>query len=192
MPKPAPTHGPRKAFLRRNFRTTSTKHLSSDANGTLDQFVVVLLPRGLRAGIQSGSSEMTVETILATKGADVTTIEPTATLEYGIGILAARGIGALVVLGADHRVIGLLSERDSVRALANRGASVLTEPLARVMTRTKSTCTNRGVRPGTPPCYWRYRIEIGLPTPDACGCGRQDIAGQVSPILYDGRSSCHR
>jgi CBS domain-containing protein len=84
---------------------------------------------------------MTVETILATKGTDVTTIEPTATLEYGIGILAERGIGAHVVLGADHRVIGLLSERDIVRALAKRGASVLTEPLARVMTRTKSTCT---------------------------------------------------
>jgi CBS domain-containing protein len=84
---------------------------------------------------------MTVETILATKGTDVTTIEPTATLEYGIGILAERGVGALVVLGPDHRVIGLLSERDIVRALARRGASVLTEPLARVMTRTKSTCT---------------------------------------------------
>jgi CBS domain-containing protein len=53
---------------------------------------------------------MIVETILATKGTDVTTIEPTATLEFGIGILAERGIGALVVLGADHRVIGLLSE----------------------------------------------------------------------------------
>jgi CBS domain-containing protein len=83
---------------------------------------------------------MTVETILATS-TDVTTIEPTATVEYGIGILAERGIGALVVLGTDHRVIGLLSERDIVRALAKRGASVLTEPLARVMTRTKSTCT---------------------------------------------------
>ena len=84
---------------------------------------------------------MTVETILATKGNDVTTIEPTATLEFGIGILAEHGIGALVVLGADHRVIGLLSERDIVRALAERGASVLTEPLACVMTRTDSTCT---------------------------------------------------
>jgi CBS domain-containing protein len=84
---------------------------------------------------------MTVETILATKGADVSTIEPTATVEYGIGILAERKIGALVVLGADHRVIGLLSERDIVRALAKRGAAVLTEPLARIMTRTQSTCT---------------------------------------------------
>jgi CBS domain-containing protein len=84
---------------------------------------------------------MTVESILATKAADVTTIEPTATVEYGIGILAERGIGALVVLGADHRVIGLLSERDIVRALAERGARVLTEPLARIMTRTQSSCT---------------------------------------------------
>jgi CBS domain-containing protein len=84
---------------------------------------------------------MTVKTILSTKGSDVTTIEPTATLESGIGILAERGIGALVVLGADDRVIGILSERDIVRALAERGAGVLTEPLARVMTRTESTCT---------------------------------------------------
>jgi CBS domain-containing protein len=84
---------------------------------------------------------MTVKAILATKGTDVTTIEPTATVERGIGILADRGIGALVVLGADHRVIGLLSERDIARALAKRGANVLTEPLVRVMTRAKSTCT---------------------------------------------------
>src|ERR1700726_3346462 len=84
---------------------------------------------------------MTVKGILSAKGSNVTTTEPAATLEYGIGILAERGIGALVVLGAGHQVIGLLSERDIVRALAKRGASVLTEPLARVMTRTKSTCT---------------------------------------------------
>jgi CBS domain-containing protein len=80
---------------------------------------------------------MTVKTILS----DVTSIEPTATLESGIGILAERGIGALVVLGADDRVIGILSERDIMRVLAERGAGVLTEPLARVMTRTESTCT---------------------------------------------------
>ena len=84
---------------------------------------------------------MTVKAILSAKGSNVTTTEPTATLESGIGILAERGIGALVVLGADHRVIGILSERDVVRALAERGAGALTEPLARVMTRKISTCT---------------------------------------------------
>jgi CBS domain-containing protein len=84
---------------------------------------------------------MTVKAILSGKGSDVTTIEPTATLEYGIRILAERGIGALVVLAADHRVIGVLSERDIVRALAERGAGALSEPLAQVMTRKVSTCT---------------------------------------------------
>jgi CBS domain-containing protein len=84
---------------------------------------------------------MTVKAILSTKGSDVTTTDPTATLESGIRILAERGIGALVVLGADHQVIGILSERDIVRALAERGAAALTEPLARVMTRKISTCT---------------------------------------------------
>jgi CBS domain-containing protein len=38
-------------------------------------------------------------------------------------------------------MIGVLSERDVVRALAERGASALTEPLARVMTRNVSTCS---------------------------------------------------
>ena len=84
---------------------------------------------------------MTVKAILSAKGSDVTTTEPTATLESGIRILAERGIGALVVLGADHQVIGILSERDIVRALAERGAAALTEPLARIMTRKISTCT---------------------------------------------------
>ena len=84
---------------------------------------------------------MTVKAILSAKGSDVTTTEPAATLEYGIRILAERGIGALVVLGADHQVIGILSERDIVRALAERGAAALTEPLAQVMTRKISTCT---------------------------------------------------
>src|ERR1700719_3114854 len=84
---------------------------------------------------------MTVKAILSAKGSDVTTTEPAATLEYGIRILAERGIGALVVLGADHQVIGILSERHIVRALAERGAAALTEPLAGGMMRNVSTCT---------------------------------------------------
>jgi CBS domain-containing protein len=84
---------------------------------------------------------MTVKAILSNKGSDVTTTEPAATLESGIKILAEREIGALVVLDAQQRVIGVLSERDVVRALAERGASALTEPLARVMTSKVSTCT---------------------------------------------------
>jgi CBS domain-containing protein len=83
---------------------------------------------------------MTVKSILARKGHAVHTIEPTATLATAARVLTEKGIGALVVLGTDHRVIGIVSERDLVRALAERGASVLTEPLAQVMTRKVVTC----------------------------------------------------
>jgi CBS domain-containing protein len=55
--------------------------------------------------------------------------------------LTERHIGAVVVLGADHRVIGILSERDIVRALAERGATVLSEPVSQVMTRDVKTCS---------------------------------------------------
>jgi CBS domain-containing protein len=83
---------------------------------------------------------MTVKTILSTKGREVITIGPTATLEEAISVLDKHRIGALVVLGADERVIGILSERDVVRALAERNASALKEPLSQCMTRIVVTC----------------------------------------------------
>jgi CBS domain-containing protein len=84
---------------------------------------------------------MTVKAILARKGSDVATIEPNASLAAAIKVLAERRIGALVITGADKRIVGILSERDIVRTLAERGPSVLTEPLADVMTRKVVTCS---------------------------------------------------
>jgi CBS domain-containing protein len=84
---------------------------------------------------------MIVKAILSTKGSDVVSIEPTATLEAAAKMLAQHRIGALLVLGPDRRAIGILSERDIVRALAQHGAGALTQPLAQVMTRKVVTCT---------------------------------------------------
>ena len=84
---------------------------------------------------------MNVKTILALKGNHVTTIQPTATIESAVALLAEHRIGALVVLGADQRVIGILSERDIVRTLAELGASTLSTPLAQVMTRKVVSCS---------------------------------------------------
>jgi len=83
---------------------------------------------------------MTVGIILAGKGRDVVTIEPAATLAAAVNLLAEKRIGALLILGADRRVIGVLSERDIVRVLAERGAAALDEPVASAMTRKVSTC----------------------------------------------------
>jgi CBS domain-containing protein len=85
---------------------------------------------------------MTVKAILSRKGNDVITIEPTVTLSAAVNILAERRIGALVVVaGADKQVAGILSERDIVRALAQRGPGALQEPVGQVMTRRVVTCT---------------------------------------------------
>jgi CBS domain-containing protein len=83
---------------------------------------------------------MTVKAILSRKGRDVVTIEPSATLEAAITTLAKHRIGALVVLGADRRIIGILSERDIVRTFAEFGGNALTKRLAEVMIREVATC----------------------------------------------------
>jgi CBS domain-containing protein len=68
---------------------------------------------------------MIVKNILAGKGGSVITINPTADVIAASKLMAERGIGAVVVLGADHRIVGILSERDIVQALAEHGAAVL-------------------------------------------------------------------
>lgn len=86
---------------------------------------------------------MTVKAILESKGNNVVTIEPTASLAAAVKILADRRIGTLVILGADRRVVGIVSERDVVRALAERGERALDEPVEQVMTRKVVTCASR-------------------------------------------------
>jgi CBS domain-containing protein len=84
---------------------------------------------------------MTVKTVLSLKSGDVATIAPTASLATAAKVLAERRIGALVVMDAADRVAGILSERDIMRALAERGAAALDERLDRAMTRSVVTCT---------------------------------------------------
>jgi CBS domain-containing protein len=83
---------------------------------------------------------MTVSIILAGKGRDVVTIEPSASLAEAVRVLAEKRIGAALILGADRRIAGIISERDIVRALAERGAAVLVEPVSQTMTRKVETC----------------------------------------------------
>jgi CBS domain-containing protein len=83
---------------------------------------------------------MTVRAILDLKGREVVIIAPTATLAAAARLLSDRHIGAVVVTGADARVIGILSERDIVRALATRGTGALEEQVAQAMTRDVITC----------------------------------------------------
>jgi len=83
---------------------------------------------------------MTVSTILSVKGRDIFTIEPGATLTAAAKLLAEKRIGALLILGPDHRITGILSERDIVRAIAERGAAALNDFVSTAMTREVVTC----------------------------------------------------
>jgi CBS domain-containing protein len=82
---------------------------------------------------------MTVRTILDGKGHNIVSLEPEAKLSAAVKTLAERKIGAVLVMQAG-RIEGILSERDVVRVLGERGASVLDEPVSAVMTRKVVSC----------------------------------------------------
>jgi CBS domain-containing protein len=77
---------------------------------------------------------MTIARILAAKGRDVVTIPPDRTLVEVAQVLVAKNIGAVVVADDQGGVIGLISERDIVRAVANRGATALNDAASMYMT----------------------------------------------------------
>src|SRR6201989_379171 len=82
---------------------------------------------------------MTGRAILDTKGRQIQSVEPEAKLSAAVKILGERKIGAVLVM-SNGRIEGILSERDIVRVLGERGAAVLDEPVSAVMTRKVISC----------------------------------------------------
>src|SRR5487761_2329455 len=83
---------------------------------------------------------MLVANILAVKGRDVATVSQERSVTDALAILRERRIGALVVTGPTAPLAGILSERDVVRALAERGASALEATVAELMSTEVTTC----------------------------------------------------
>lgn len=83
---------------------------------------------------------MSVGNILDRKGAEVFTVDPTATVRTAAQLMRARGIAALVVKGADV-MNGLISERDIVHAISQYGEQALAMAVSEVMTRNAVTVT---------------------------------------------------
>ena len=84
---------------------------------------------------------MKVESMLAAKGDKVVTARPDATVATVIRMLKLEGIGALVVSEDGEVILGIISERDVVRALVDHGGEVLKVRVAELMTRSVKTCT---------------------------------------------------
>jgi CBS domain-containing protein len=89
---------------------------------------------------RSGRKWMNIAQILKSKGRAVATARPNATLSEVIAKLAQKKIGAIVMVGDNGELVGILSERDVIRQLAERGEAALNEPASKSMTSSVISC----------------------------------------------------
>ncbi len=78
---------------------------------------------------------MLVSQILKEKGDLVFTASPGESVSAVAALLHSRRVGAMVVVDPDHSVVGIVSERDIVRIVAEQGAGGLEQPVSICMTR---------------------------------------------------------
>ena len=84
---------------------------------------------------------MTISRILANKGRDITTTQPHRTMGEVAKILVEKSIGAVIVTGVNGELLGILSERDIVRAIAKHGGESMHHAVSRYMTAKVITTT---------------------------------------------------
>src|SRR5262245_23676016 len=95
----------------------------------------------LRGGVPGlEETRMNVAAILKEKGRGVFTTAPDTSLLEITKLLGMHKIGCIVITSPDGKVSGIVSERDVVREISRAGASVLTEPVERCMTKAVVTC----------------------------------------------------
>jgi len=82
-----------------------------------------------------------ISSILKGKGTDVVSVAPADPVLAVARVLTERGIGAALVRDAAGRMLGIISERDIVRGMANQGQGTTQLPAERLMTRDLVTVT---------------------------------------------------
>ncbi len=83
---------------------------------------------------------MQISQLLRHKGREVATIDGSESVRTALGLLADKGIGAIVVSSDGRHIDGIMSERDVARGLHTHGAGLLAEPVSSVMTAQVHTC----------------------------------------------------
>jgi CBS domain-containing protein len=78
---------------------------------------------------------MLVSQVLKAKGDLVFTTSPRDSVDAVAAMLNTRRVGAIVVVDDDRSVVGIVSERDIVRIVAEQGGAGLGKPVADCMTR---------------------------------------------------------
>ncbi|UZD92351.1 CBS domain-containing protein [Cognatishimia activa] len=84
---------------------------------------------------------MLVQQILKEKGdAEVVSVKPGSLVQDAAKILADRRIGTVIVSADGETADGILSERDIVREIGNRGPSCMSDQVDDMMTKDLVTC----------------------------------------------------
>ncbi|MGI9525447.1 MAG: CBS domain-containing protein [Hyphomicrobiaceae bacterium] len=86
---------------------------------------------------------MNVAQVLKDKGRSVVIDRADTTIGDIVRDLARERIGAIVIVERDNRVIGIVSERDVMQAIATMGAACLDRPVSEIMTRNVVTCVEQ-------------------------------------------------
>lgn len=84
---------------------------------------------------------MSVESILKTKGSNVFALRPEHTVSETAKLVSNKKIGAVVVCDAEGRILGMVSERDIVAAVAVYGKGALDMPIRNIMASPVVTCS---------------------------------------------------
>lgn len=83
---------------------------------------------------------MSVEAILKTKGSNVFTIRPEHSVSDAAALMANKRVGVAVVCDAKGAIMGVVSERDIVRGIAEYGKGLLEMPVRNIMSSPALTC----------------------------------------------------
>ncbi len=92
------------------------------------------------SGDRIKEAAMNVKTILAAKGGDIFSIEPTADLAAAAKLLSTHRIGAAVIRGAGGTTVRHSVGTRYCARVSDHGVDALTLPVGQVMTRNVTTC----------------------------------------------------
>lgn len=134
---------------------------------------------------------MLVSGLLDSKGSDVITAAPDAKVADVVALLAEHRIGAVVVSTDGRRIDGVVSERDIVRALADRGAASLDEPVSAIMTTQVYICEPTSTVEQLMELMTRRRIRHVPVVVDDVVCGIVSIGDVVKDRMSELETETH-
>jgi CBS domain-containing protein len=94
----------------------------------------MLFPEAAEVCSTKGSA-MRISQILTMKRKDLVSVSPAATLRGAVKLMKREHVGAVLVLDADQRLLGVLSERDIVHSLDSEIGDAFERPVLEVMRR---------------------------------------------------------